>query len=104
MWLIGQLNWELLFDDDIYALEHFLIRFSAWTGYQIRGAPQLARSKRPTPEETGATLARARELLMAAIKDVDGLEKLNLERGTTQLGPPPTPLKPSWNFRPSGRK
>lgn len=80
IWLIGRLNWTLLFDDDTYAMEYFLNSFSAWTGYQINGSPQLAGSKQPTPDETAATLARARALLIAAIEDIDQLAKLNLEK------------------------
>jgi hypothetical protein len=80
MWLIGQLNWDLLFTDDLYALKHFLNCFTAWTGYQIAGAVQLARSARPSAAETDETLAQARELLMAAIKEIDLLKKHNGER------------------------
>lgn len=80
IWLIGQLNWDLLFTDDLYALNHFLNSFIAWTGYQISGAEQLSRSIPPDAAQTSETLAHARELLTAAIKDIGALEKLNEER------------------------
>ncbi len=80
MWLLGRLNWELLVNDDVYGIEYFLNKFIAWTGYQIRGAPQLAGARRPSIGETAEVLARARAALEAASRDINGLEELNRDR------------------------
>jgi len=74
IWLFGRLNWELIVKDDVHAIDYFLNKFIAWTGYQITGAPQLAGSKRPGADEIAAILARARMILEVAIRDVRTLE------------------------------
>jgi len=83
VWLIGQLNWELLLNDDAYAVEYFTNRFIAWAGYQIRDAKQLGRSRRPSPAATAETLARTRTLLIKATNEIDALYELNRERAAT---------------------
>jgi hypothetical protein len=81
-WLLGQLNLSQLLNDDVYGIDYFLDKFVAWTGYQIRGQREhLARAKCPSREESAETIARARSVLNKAMEQIDGLDKLNLERG-----------------------
>ena len=52
-WLMGRLNMEELAKDDVYALNYFLDKFVAWTGYQIPTrrslAERLRRRRRRSP-------------------------------------------------------
>jgi hypothetical protein len=77
-WLMGRLNVADLCRDDAYALDYFVDKFVAWTGYQIENAPQLGASRRPTREETTEVLARANAILRAALSQVESLTELNL--------------------------
>jgi len=93
IWLLGNLSWESLVEDDVYAIKYFLDMFVAWTGHQISGGLQLGRSKRRSPNETAATLQLARAVLAAAIKDIDKLEDLNLACTPDRARPRKDPVK-----------
>ena len=80
-WLLGRLNWASVLADDVYAIDYFLDKFVAWTGYQIKGEREdLAGLQRPSRSDTAKTLARARTILNNASEEIDELEKLNRER------------------------
>jgi hypothetical protein len=79
MWILGQANWELLVSDDLYGIEYLLTKFFQWRERQVRGDP-LPGAPQP-PAEIAPALARARVILMAALKDIEALELLNRERG-----------------------
>ena len=71
-WLFGRLNFYDLAEDDVYGLQYFLEKFSAWTGYQMSGAvreisPPDARSF----EEIARTLKRASRVLVERLKEIN---------------------------------
>lgn len=78
MWLVGQIDWNNLVDDDLYAIEYFLEKFARSTDAQIRGAP-LVNAAQKSGAETAELLARARATLEAALKNIDIFEKRNHE-------------------------
>jgi hypothetical protein len=75
-WLMGRLNMEELANDDVYALDYFLNKFIAWTGYEINNAPQLDGTVPPLPSEIANNLERARRILNVGLRDVDALHML----------------------------
>jgi hypothetical protein len=79
-WLLGWLNPHELAHDDVYAIEYFLNKYAAWTGYQIRNSPQLDGMSTRSREEIATTLDRAHGVVLAAIKDIEGLKKILAER------------------------
>ncbi len=81
-WLMGRLNAEELATDDIYALEYFLNKFIAWTGYQINAAPQLRGTPPPPDAAIAGNLERAAKVLKDGMRDVDQLSKLVRDRQT----------------------
>jgi hypothetical protein len=80
-WLMGRLNMEELAKDDVYALNYFLDKFVAWTGYQIANAPQLGGTPAASAPEIAADLERAGRILNERLRDIDALYKLILDRG-----------------------
>jgi uncharacterized protein YoxC len=78
-WLLGWLNLHQLVADDVYAIEYFLNKFIAWTGYQIRNSPQLGPSDARGREEIATTLDRAHDVVLAAIKEIEGLKEILAE-------------------------
>jgi len=80
IWLLGRLNMEQLADDDVYALNYFLDKYIAWTGYQITEAPQLGGAAPPPPSQIAAGLERARQILEEGLRDIDALSKLVRDR------------------------
>jgi hypothetical protein len=79
-WLMGRLNMGELANDDVYALEYFLNKFIAWTGYQINNAPQLDGTVPPPLTEISANLKRAGRILDAGLRDINALHELARDR------------------------
>lgn len=73
-WLLGRLDFKKLARDDVYGVDYFLDKFIAWIGYQITDAPQLGSAARLTTDEIEAILKRASSVLLAAEKEVQGLQ------------------------------
>jgi SAM-dependent methyltransferase len=80
-WLMGRLNMEELAKDDVYALNYFLDKFVAWTGYQISDAPQLGGTTAASAPEIAADLERAGRIMNERLRDIDALYKLVRSRG-----------------------
>lgn len=81
-WLMGQLNLHRLAYEEAYAVEYFLEKFVAWTGYQIAGeiaviSPADVRG----PAEMADILQRAELALRRALRDVEALRR-DHARGT----------------------
>lgn len=75
-WLMGRLNIEEAATDDVYALEYFLNKFIAWSGYQITAAPELEGTLSPPDDEIAANLKRAAKILNSGLRDIDELSKI----------------------------
>jgi len=80
-WLMGRLNMEELAKDDVYALNYFLDKFVAWTGYQIANAPQLGGTAAASAPEIAADLERAGRIMNERLREIDALYKLVRDRG-----------------------
>jgi len=80
-WLMGRLNMEELAKDDVYALNYFLEKFVAWTGYQITNAPQLGGTTAASAPEIAADLERAGRIMNERLREIDALYKLVRDRG-----------------------
>jgi SAM-dependent methyltransferase len=80
-WLMGRLNMEELAKDDVYALDYFLDKFVAWTGYQIADAPQLGGTAAASAPEIAADLERAGRIMNERLREIDALYKLVRDRG-----------------------
>jgi hypothetical protein len=80
-WLLGRLNTEELARDDVYALNFFLEKFVAWTGYQITDAPQLDGAPRASMQDIATDLERAAKILKGRLRDIDELYQLVRDRG-----------------------
>jgi hypothetical protein len=80
-WLMGRLNVEELAHDDVYALNYFLEKFVAWSGYQITDAPQLDGADRASMQDIAADLERAAKILKDRLRDIDELRHLVHDRG-----------------------
>jgi hypothetical protein len=80
-WLMGRLNMEELAKDDVYALNYFLDKFVAWTGYQIADAPQLGGTTAASAAEIAADLERAGRIMNERLREIDALYKLVRDRG-----------------------
>jgi hypothetical protein len=78
---MGRLNMEELAGDDVYALNYFLDKYIAWTGYQITGAPQLGGTVPPPAPQIAADLERAARILEKGLREVDALYKLVRDGG-----------------------
>jgi hypothetical protein len=75
-WLLGRLNIEEVAHDDVYALDYFLDKFIAWTGYQITDAPQLAPARPAPVEKIKADLDRAMKVLDSGLRELEALRRL----------------------------
>jgi len=80
-WLLRRLNTEELAQDDVYALNYFLEKFVAWSGYQITDAPQLDGAPRSSVQKIAADLERAAQILRGRLRDIDELYQLVRDRG-----------------------
>jgi hypothetical protein len=85
-WLMGRLNMEDLAKDDVYALNYFLDKFVAWTGYQIANAPQLGGTPAASAPEIAADLERAGRIVNERLREIDALYKLVRDRGAKDNG------------------
>ena len=85
-WLMGRLNMEELAKDDVYALNYFLDKFVAWTGYQITDAPQLGGTAAASAPEIAADLERAGRIMNERLREIDALYKLVRDRGGKDTG------------------
>jgi hypothetical protein len=74
-WLMGRLNMEELAKDAVYALDYFLDKFLAWTGYQIADAPQLGGTTAASAPEIAADLERAGRIMNERLREIDALYK-----------------------------
>jgi SAM-dependent methyltransferase len=86
-WLMGRLNMEELAKDDVYALNYFLDKFVAWTGYQITDAPQLGGTVAASAPEIAADLERAARIMNERLREIDALYKLVRDRGEKDPAP-----------------
>jgi hypothetical protein len=77
---------EELAKDDVYALNYFLDKFVAWTGYQITDAPQLGGTAPASAAEIAADLERAGRIMNERLREIDALYKLVRERGRKDSG------------------
>ena len=80
-WLLGRLNTEELAQDNVYAVNYFLEKFVAWSGYQITDAPQLDGAPRASKQKIAADLERAAKILKGRLRDIDELYQLVRDRG-----------------------
>jgi hypothetical protein len=79
-WLMGRLNVEEIARDEVYALNYFLDKFIAWTGYQITDAPQLT-PVRPAPDaKIEGDLDRALRVVREGLRELEALQRLMRER------------------------
>jgi hypothetical protein len=85
-WLMGRLNMEELAKDDVYALNYFLDKFVAWTGYQITNAPQLGGTAAASAPEISADLERAGRIMNERLREIDALYKLVHDRSGKDTG------------------
>jgi len=85
-WLMGRLNMEELAKDEVYALNYFLDKFVAWTGYQISDAPQLGGTAAASAPEIAADLERAGRIMNERLREIEALYKLIRDRGGKDTG------------------
>jgi hypothetical protein len=78
-WLMGRLNLEEVAADDVYAMDYFVNKFVAWSGYQIRRDPALGTAVPPSADVIEANLERALKSLRQGIRDIEGLRALLAE-------------------------
>jgi hypothetical protein len=90
-WLFGRLNVEEMAHDEVHALDYFLNKFIAWTGYQITDAPQLRPAKPAPAEQIAADLDRAHGIVANALRDIESLRQLLRERGEASRDDPTGP-------------
>jgi hypothetical protein len=74
-WLMGRLNIEELASDEVYALDYFLDKFVAWTGYQIADSSGAQSSAVPVGK-VAADLERAAKIINHRLRDIDALHQL----------------------------
>ncbi len=81
-WLMGRLNLHQMAYDDVYAMDYFLEKYSAWTSYQITGSI-LEQSPADVrhPDQIAAALDRAERILQHRLRDIAGYRIMLAERG-----------------------
>jgi hypothetical protein len=85
-WLLGRLNLEEVARDEVYALDYFLDKFIAWTGYQITDAPQLAPARPAPVEKIEADLDRALRVVKSGLRALEALQQLLRARNDESRG------------------
>jgi hypothetical protein len=80
-WLMGRLNIEEMARDDVYAVDYFLEKYVAWTGYQLSNAPQLAQAPRPS-DEVASDLGRALKVVRDRLREMELLQQQIREPGS----------------------
>jgi hypothetical protein len=74
-WLLGRLNFDEMARDDLYAIDYFLEKFIAWTGYQITNATQLGPTTAASADKIAIDLDRGVEIIAKRLKDFHSLRK-----------------------------
>jgi hypothetical protein len=74
-WLLGRLNIEEMAEDDLYAIDYFLEKFIAWTGYQITTAPQLGPTTAASADKIAIELDRVLEVVAKRLKEFHSLRQ-----------------------------
>jgi hypothetical protein len=78
-WLMGRLNIEEVASDEVYALEYFLDKFVAWTGYQIADSVGMQSDR---VGKVAADLDRAAKVVSDKLRDVNALRQLIRDRNS----------------------
>ena len=86
-WLMGRLNLQEIARDDVYALDYFLEKYIAWTGYQITNAPQLETAKPVAAEKIRADLGRAIGTVRRRLREMESLHGLREHHHADQERP-----------------
>jgi Sulfotransferase domain len=72
-WLLRTLDLDRLATNDVYGLDYFLEKFSAWTSYQIGGAiNEISPEDAKGPEQIAEMLDTAERLLQARLREIPG--------------------------------
>lgn len=74
---MDRLNIEELANDEVYALDYFLDKFVAWSGYQIASGAQAGAAP---PEKIAADLECAAKAISDRLRDIDALHQLIRDR------------------------
>jgi hypothetical protein len=75
-WLMGRLNVAQVAEDEVYALDYFLEKFIAWTGYQITQAPQLGTAVAAPADRIAGDLERAILTVQERLRELQSLRDL----------------------------
>jgi hypothetical protein len=76
-WLFGRLNLSQVAHDDVYAVEYFLEKYVAWTGYQMSGViREISPHDVRTTLEIKASLDRAARVVGSRLKDIETLRAM----------------------------
>jgi hypothetical protein len=80
-WLFGRLNLNEVAADDVYAVDYFLEKFVAWTGYQIDGSIRdISPYDVKSMDQISEILGKAEKILLARLKDINALRALNAKK------------------------
>jgi hypothetical protein len=74
-WLLGRLNIDEMAQDDLYAIDYFLEKFIAWTGYQITNAPQLGPVTAASADKIAIDLDRVLEIVGRRLNEFRSLRQ-----------------------------
>jgi hypothetical protein len=83
-WLLGRLNIDEMVQDDVYAIDYFLEKFTAWTGYQITKAPQLGPAAAASADEIAIDLDRVLKIVSKRRKEFRSLRRDLRRRGAAR--------------------
>jgi hypothetical protein len=76
-WLFGRLDLQRFTYDDTYAIEYFLEKFVAWTGYQITGAIEdISPHDVKTSDELHVALETAERIVNNRLRDIEALRAM----------------------------
>jgi hypothetical protein len=78
---MGRLNIGELANDEVYALDYFLDKFVAWSGYQIVDSSGAQAGAAPS-EKIAADLERAAKVISDRLRDIDALHQLVRDRNS----------------------
>jgi hypothetical protein len=70
--------------DDVYAIDYFLEKFTAWTGYQITKAPQLGPAAAASADEIAIDLDRVLKIVSKRRKEFRSLRRDLRRRGAAR--------------------
>jgi len=74
-WLMGRLNLDEVATDDVYAMDYFIDKFVAWSGYQICHDPALETWVPPSADVIRTNLERALHSLRRGIGEIGALQE-----------------------------